>query len=345
MVTEPPPAPVTARVVRRVLTDEFVTRGTVEISEVVSIAAPEVDSPRAVVTSIEVVEGTSIGEGAVIGTVSGRPVVLLEGSFPAFRELSRGDRGVDVVQLQSALARLGYYEGEIDGRFGRATEKGVERLYRERGFRLPEGSAVEAPGANGEGGGDPGSGGGGVRVPLGELVFVPELPSRVVAVRATVGDVLTAGATLVDLSTGAVRVAASVPASRATSIEVGEEAKLLDEADGAMLRAQVTEIAQEPSAESGLLEYAVELAPSESAEHLIGRNVRVTFDLATTDEPVLAVPITAVWSRSEGTFVTVVDSGGEREVRVDAGQVIGGWVEIVDVAGSLGEGDMVVVSR
>ncbi|MGC4174007.1 MAG: peptidoglycan-binding domain-containing protein [Demequina sp.] len=45
-----------------------------------------------------------------------------------YRDLCRGDTGPDVKTLQRLLKRLTLLEGRVDGRFGAATEKGVQRL-------------------------------------------------------------------------------------------------------------------------------------------------------------------------------------------------------------------------
>ncbi|MBM7624674.1 cell wall hydrolase [Sporohalobacter salinus] len=46
------------------------------------------------------------------------------------RDLRYGDEGVDIVSLQIQLRVLGFYEGEIDGLFGRGTVKAVEEFQR-----------------------------------------------------------------------------------------------------------------------------------------------------------------------------------------------------------------------
>ncbi|MDQ0175110.1 peptidoglycan-binding domain-containing protein [Bacillus chungangensis] len=50
------------------------------------------------------------------------------------RTLRRGDQGSDVIVLQQALNRAGFYFGRIDGIFGPVTEKAVRGFQRSRGL-------------------------------------------------------------------------------------------------------------------------------------------------------------------------------------------------------------------
>ena len=54
------------------------------------------------------------------------------GSPPGKTEV--GDSGKDVVKLQQALEYLGYYDGAIDGDFGKGTEAAVKRFQAKRGM-------------------------------------------------------------------------------------------------------------------------------------------------------------------------------------------------------------------
>jgi hypothetical protein len=60
---------------------------------------------------------------------------------------------------------------------------------------------------------------------------------------------------------------------------------------------------------------------------------------------VLAVPLTAIYSRSDGaTYVIVVKAEVTTEVTVITGRSGGGWVEVAAVSpGKLAPGDMVAV--
>jgi peptidoglycan hydrolase-like protein with peptidoglycan-binding domain len=91
-------------------------------------AAPEQTDAVVTATPLDVGERARFGD--VLIEVSGRPIVLLRGELPAYRDLRPGDEGPDVRQLQEALRELGLYAGAGSGEYGPATAAGVSRLYR-----------------------------------------------------------------------------------------------------------------------------------------------------------------------------------------------------------------------
>ncbi|WP_431798786.1 peptidoglycan-binding domain-containing protein [Microbacterium kunmingense] len=109
---------------------------------------------QGVVTSVAVSPGGEVTQGSVLYTVDLRPVVIAAGEVPAFRALQLGSQGPDVAQLQEMLAALGHYAGPTDGRAGAGTDAAIRRWQRSLG--------VSPTGV----------------VELGDLVFVPRLPTR-----------------------------------------------------------------------------------------------------------------------------------------------------------------------
>lgn len=69
----------------------------------------------------------------------GTPVIIVGKPFYRFGEIRRIIRpthlGTDVVNLQTKLKRMGFYNGEIDGKFGRRTRYAVEEL--QKAMKLP----------------------------------------------------------------------------------------------------------------------------------------------------------------------------------------------------------------
>ncbi len=53
---------------------------------------------------------------------------------PEYKTIQSGDNGDAVRDLQQKLAEFGYYEGEIDGRFGNQTRRAVERFQYRHGL-------------------------------------------------------------------------------------------------------------------------------------------------------------------------------------------------------------------
>jgi Putative peptidoglycan binding domain len=112
--------------------------------------------------------GSVVGRGGVLYRVDGEPVILLYGSTPAYRDLSAGAEGRDVLQLERNLAALGFAPGTVDEAFTSDTAAAVSRW--QEANDLPETGTVE----------------------LGRVVFLPG-ERRIGAREATVGAPLAAG--------------------------------------------------------------------------------------------------------------------------------------------------------
>lgn len=96
--------------------------------------------------------GAIVRRGRPLFELDRRPVVLLYGSRPAYRDFALGmSDGADVRDLKRNLRALGYGALTLDGRFDLATLAAVEQWQRALAVaptgRLPLGSVVFAPGA------------------------------------------------------------------------------------------------------------------------------------------------------------------------------------------------------
>ena len=144
----------------------------------------ELKSGRQIVTGLPE-DGTKLAEGDVVLTVSGRPVFLLEGGEPSYRDLGPGIVGEDVRQLERALKRLGLDPGPADGVYDTGTEAAVAELYGAASYeparateeqlsaiRPLEAELVENASA-----------GAGVQLPADEVIFVERAPVRVTEVQ------------------------------------------------------------------------------------------------------------------------------------------------------------------
>jgi hypothetical protein len=134
----PTPSPITVPVDERVLSSEVIVRGTVRYGspQPVVLAASEVKqgSADADIVTTRPRRGARIGEGAVAMSVSGRPVFVLRGAQPSHRDLGPGSRGPDVAQLESALVRMGFAPGPVDGRYDGQTGAAVAAWYESGGW-------------------------------------------------------------------------------------------------------------------------------------------------------------------------------------------------------------------
>jgi peptidoglycan hydrolase-like protein with peptidoglycan-binding domain len=139
--TAPPnPSAITVPVERQVLSSEVIVRGTVRYGspQPVVLATSEVKqaggSGGEDIVTTRPRRGSTVGEGDVVMSISGRPVFVLGGAQPSHRDLGPGTRGPDVEQLESALARMGFSPGPVDGRYDGRTGAAVAAWYEEGGW-------------------------------------------------------------------------------------------------------------------------------------------------------------------------------------------------------------------
>jgi len=131
----PDPSLISVPVELHPLSSEVVARGTVRYGSPLAVALPAsaLKTGNGVVTTAPI-SGATVNEGQAALTVSGRPVLVLQGAQPAYRDLGPGAEGTDVRQLEEALARLGFDPGPVDGVYDGATASGVTALYRSEGW-------------------------------------------------------------------------------------------------------------------------------------------------------------------------------------------------------------------
>ncbi|MFB6848445.1 peptidoglycan-binding protein [Streptomyces sp. NPDC056373] len=387
----PPPSVITAPVVRQVLRSTVVLRGTFANGRTISaqptsVAATEAPSRPAqlVVTGVFTKAGRRVEAGRTLVEYSGRPVFALPGAVPAYRDLVFGEQGGDVGQLQKALASLGYGTGgDSRGVFGPGTEQAVRALYRHLGRPAPvsredgttgddtsSGRGDVASGAAHSPDGEDAAGAQGrvppaehAMVPASEVVFVPNLPARVVSVPVQVGDPVKGP--VITLARGGLTLTGQLDPAQAGLVTPGMKVSVLAEATGAQARGTVESVgalvtpgdgkdgpedsqdSQDSGGATGGGAYrplVVKPAKAWSAA-FAGQDVRITVTAAATAKEVLAVPEAAVTAGADTrTAVTVVtDTGGRRTVRVTTGVSADGLVQITPVGARLGPGTRVVV--
>ena len=131
----PVPSPILVPVEKRVLGSSIVTRGTARfgVPQPVSVAPSTLKPTAGLITTLPA-RNTAVAEGGVLLTASGRPVFVLQGELPAYRDMVPGVQGDDVRQLERALARLGFDPGPLDGLYDAQTGVAVARWYKARGW-------------------------------------------------------------------------------------------------------------------------------------------------------------------------------------------------------------------
>lgn len=282
-----------------------------------------------VITSVGVKAGETIDVGDVLASVAGRPVIYLPGQFPAYRDLTVGDQGPDVRQLQEGLQRIGLgLGGDSLGSFGPGTAAAVIRCYSVRGYSA-------TPVAVREGGGEADSG----ETPpatarpvvkVGDIAYLPSGGS-VGKVEVRVGDVLEPGGRLLTLASAQLRYRTAagqegtdLPVS---GVSVGKRVTLLGA--GEKLTGRVQRVAKDG------VTVTLPRAPKSPPNVL-----SATVTTAQGPKGSLVVPLTAIRTRNDVTVVTVQEDDAQRDVEVTVDFSANGRAA---VSGQLTAGDAVVV--
>lgn len=139
----PEPGPVTAPVEERVIENTIVARGEVTYADAVDVTIDSAaGEERPVVTGHVPEIGAILQPGNIALEVAGRPVIVLPGTLPAYRTLSVGMRGPDVVQLKEALGALGYAAGDPGSDvFEYDTATALGALYEQTGYEAANGGS------------------------------------------------------------------------------------------------------------------------------------------------------------------------------------------------------------
>ena len=236
--------------------------------------------------------GQVIRQGEVLYRVVGKPVVLLEGAdTPAYRDLSWGMSGVDVRQLNAALAALGYGSG-VDATsdyFGRAT------YYALREFQAHYG--LEKTGT----------------LPLGQIVFLGTAEARVTKANGVVGTGAMPGQAVLETSSTQRLVTVELSASRQTDVKEGDSVSI-SLPNGRTTTAVVTTVGKVATKDdnSGTTTVEVLITPDkpEDTGQLDQAPVQVTI-VSDTVKNVLSVPVNALLALAGGGYaVEVVDANG-----------------------------------
>jgi peptidoglycan hydrolase-like protein with peptidoglycan-binding domain len=281
----------------------------------------------------------------VLATVSGRPVFLLAGRMPAFRDLGPGMSGRDVAQLERSLRRLGLAPGAVDGSYDAATGAAVARLYRRHGFQpVVATEATLASARPAEAGLVAGwSAQPGVQLPSDEVVFVGSGPLRVTELPSPVGS--RSEGVLVTVTASDVVIDGQLRVEQAGRVRPGAKVLVDEPTLGIAARGRVTSVAGRPGtngADGFHVSFQVRVTNPPAA--LVGASVRLTIPIRSTRTAQLTVPVTAVSLGPDGGSRVERSAGGRSSfVAVRTGLSADGFVGITPVHGGLAAGDRVVV--
>jgi peptidoglycan hydrolase-like protein with peptidoglycan-binding domain len=342
----PAPSPILVPVEKQVLATRVVTRGTAHYGSPrqLSVTPSALKTGPAVITSVPAA-GRRIHEGSVLLTISGRPVFVLDGGQPSYRDLGPGIVGADVRQLEQALVRLGLRPGLVDGVYDGATEVAVDALYRRHGFQpvvateaqLAAARPLEAElvaGSRAESG---------VQLPADEVVFVPTTPLRVTEVPASVGA-RPAGA-VVTVTDSEVVIDGTVRVEEASLVRKGAPVRIDEPALGIKASGRVASVAGRPGTDDAdNFHVAFEVAVADPPASMVGVSVRLTIPIKSTRTQELTVPLSAVSLGPDGGSRVQRRVGeGLEFVAVRTGLAADGFVSVRPVEGTLAVGDLVIV--
>lgn len=283
--------------------------------------------------------GKVIAEGQVLYEVSGRPVVLLYGSTPAYRGLSEGTNGgvtgPDVRELNADLVTIGYASrSEIPAGsdvFSSWTTLGVEKLQSALGVS-----------ANGT-------------LSLGEAVFLPSA-ARITSVSATLGGPALVGQAIMSATSTTRVVTVDLDTSQQSEVAAGDHVAITlpDDAITPGVVTSVGKVATESSpsspnpglSSSGSATIAVMVTPTKPAATGTWDQAQVTVDISTASvKDALVVPVNALLALSGGGYaVEVTGSHGVRQLVAVTLGLFDDAEGLVQVSGSgLSAGEHVVV--
>ena len=135
---EPPdPSLITVEVERKELSANVITRADVgyDAPAILSLGGALGGRPDVLVVTAAPARGEDLAEGSAAIEIAGRPVFLLVGAIPVFRDMRPGTQGPDILQVEQALARLGFFTGAPDQKWDDDTGEAVRAWYQENGYQ------------------------------------------------------------------------------------------------------------------------------------------------------------------------------------------------------------------
>ncbi|HEX4822544.1 MAG TPA: efflux RND transporter periplasmic adaptor subunit [Acidimicrobiales bacterium] len=273
--------------------------------------------------------GDKVDCGEVMYRVDDRPVVLLCGAVPAYRDLRVGDSGVDVRQLNQNLHQLGYDAGSVvdpnDNQFSANTQTALNGLQEKQG--------LDVTGTLG----------------VADAVFIP-WSVRVADVAADLGAPAQPGAAVLRVTSDILEVQIELDATEQEAVAAGDTARITlpgnTTTTGKLDRlGRIAKTPDGPNANNtgATIGAYISLDHPEDARGLDKAPVQVEITTKGVDDA-LSVPVTAIFGYSGGGFaVEIVRSDTRRDlvpIKVGLFDTAGGRVQ---VDGDIHEGDRVVV--
>ncbi|MGW9115220.1 peptidoglycan-binding protein [Streptomyces sp. NPDC055663] len=303
------PPPATATVVRTDLVRSTTVDGRLDFSQRRAVKA----AVEGTVT-VAAPAGRKLTMGQALYELNDKPVTLLYGPVPMFREMKPGDRGSDVLQLERNLRDLGYGSRlHVDVRYDADTAAAVEQwqksLNREPTGRVGKGDVVFQPGP--------------VKVVSADAALADQVgPDEPVLTIASTRPVVRAELEQSDgaLTSRNTAVEVTLPSGRTVGGHVAGTVRPEERAAGG-----------DAGAGDGItVEVVLDGGASAASGEDAGKPVSVKF-VSEAREGVLAVPVEAVVAlRGEngGYGLQVVRGTSSRMIRVETGMTADGQIEV-----------------
>ncbi|MFB9831848.1 peptidoglycan-binding protein [Actinoallomurus acaciae] len=274
--------------------------------------------------------GTLIDCGETLYKVGEKPVILICGSTPAYRDLAQGDDGKDVRALNRTLVNEGYADKSAldpdSNYFGAGTAEALEKLQDKRGADVTG------------------------RLNLGQAVFLPG-PLRISKVMVENGTGAGSGRPIMEASSNRREVTVKLDASQQSEVKKGDQAQITlpDNRITSGVVSRIGTVATssgkaDSDSGSATIPVYVTLKHPKDAGDLEQAPVQVQI---TTDgvKNALIVPVTALIGQAGGGYAVeaaVGDRGQTRIVPVTLG-LFDDANGRVQVSGALSADDRVVV--
>ncbi|MFG2001548.1 peptidoglycan-binding protein [Spirillospora sp. NPDC048911] len=245
--------------------------------------------------------GQVIRQGRVLYRVDGKPVILLRGAVPVYRDLSQGSKGADVRQLNASLVALGYAtKAEIDpgsDYFGTATYYALRKLQDKAG--LTETGVLAR----------------------GQAVFVPETALRITKISAVRGGAAARGAVVLRASSTRRQITISLHAGRQGEVAAGDKVTI-SLPSGKSTPGVVSSVGKVATKGDKTTTVDVRIRPSRPRETGMLDQAPVQVSIVTeTAKDVLSVPVNALLAQARGGYCVevVATDGAHRLIPVTTG--------------------------
>ncbi|MFD4225747.1 peptidoglycan-binding protein [Streptomyces sp. NPDC058545] len=259
-------------------------------------------------------EGKTLTMGQALYELDDKPVTLLYGPVPMFREMKAGDRGSDVLQLERNLRDLGYGSNlYVDTQYDENTEVAVKQwqksLNRDSTGTVGKGDVVFQPGR--------------VKVVSADAALADQVgPDQPVLTIASTQSVVRAQLEQSDgaLTSRGTEVEVTLPSGKTVAGRVAGTVRPEESASGGGAGAQ-----------EGII---VEVVLDGGVSAVSGEDAKASASVKFVSEArkgVLAVPVEAVVAlrgENDGYGLQVVQGATSKMVRVETGMTADGQIEV-----------------